>query len=51
MDRFFGFMSTNTGLNPDIMTELISDTQVNVGTITSFFLDEILFNDYIYWST
>jgi hypothetical protein len=29
-------MSTKTGLNPFIITEFISETQVKVGTIISF---------------
>ena len=37
IDRFLGFMSTNTGLKPLIITEFISETQVKVGTIISFF--------------
>ena len=35
-------ISTNTGLNPFITTELISDTQVKVGTIISFFFGFLL---------
>ena len=35
-DRFDKLISTNTGLKPFIITELISETQVNGGTIISF---------------
>ena len=37
-DRFDKLMSTNIGLNPFKITELMSETQVSVGTIISFFL-------------
>ena len=36
-------MSTNIGLKPLIKTEFISETQVKVGTITSFFFRDMLF--------
>ena len=35
IDKVDRSMSTNTGLNPFIKTELISETQVNDGTISS----------------
>ena len=38
MDRFEKLISTKTGLKQFIITEFISDTQVNDGTIISFFL-------------
>ena len=38
-------MSTKTGLKPFNKTELISDTQVNVGTIISF-LNLFLFSSF-----
>ena len=37
VDRVERSISTNTGLNPFIITEFISETQVKDGTIISFF--------------
>ena len=35
IQRFLGFISAKTGVNPLFMTETISEIQVNVGTIIS----------------
>ena len=37
VDKVERSISTNTGLNPFIITEFISETQVKDGTIISFF--------------